>query len=66
MYQSRLRSNLLYGLRPLTGARAEAVAEGLGALIDGVYIRAALAGNALDRQSACDLVLSHLEKELEG
>ena len=65
VYQSRLRSNLLCGLRPIVGVRAEAVAEGLGALIDGVYIRAALAGGALDRQHACNMVLAHLEKELE-
>ncbi|UWQ21293.1 transcriptional regulator BetI [Jannaschia sp. W003] len=41
IYQRRLRSNLLYALRPLT-ADAETVAEGAAALIDGVYLRAAL------------------------
>ncbi|KEP70816.1 BetI family transcriptional regulator [Thioclava dalianensis] len=66
IYQARLRSNLLVGLRPIVGLRAEAVADGLGALIDGVYIRAALAGGVLDRRQACDLVLAHLELELEG
>eukprot|EP01036_Dinobryon_divergens_P045349 gene45349-60579_t len=30
VYQRRLKSNLLVGLRPLAGARAEAIAEGLG------------------------------------
>ena len=39
VYQRRLKSNLLVGLRPLAGARAEAIAEGLGALIDGLYLR---------------------------
>ncbi|APX88962.1 transcriptional regulator BetI [Brevirhabdus pacifica] len=43
VYQRRLRSNLLVALRPLAGARAEMIAETLAALIDGIYIRAALA-----------------------
>ena len=41
VYQRRLRSNLLDALRPLTPA-PERVAEGAAALIDGVYLRAAL------------------------
>lgn len=48
IYQRRLRANLLSGLRPLVGqqdrARAEAIAEQMGALIDGIYIRQALGG----------------------
>ncbi len=46
-YQARLRSNLLHDLRPLTND-AEAAATALGALIDGVYLRAALAGQGAD------------------
>tara|TARA_B100002051_G_scaffold104038_1_gene99347 strand:- start:24 stop:485 length:462 start_codon:yes stop_codon:yes gene_type:complete len=65
IYQRRLRSNLVHGLRPLVGDRAGSVAEGLGALIDGVYIRAALVAGDPDREAACNLVLAHLEKELE-
>ncbi|MFV0409809.1 MAG: transcriptional regulator BetI [Paracoccus sp. (in: a-proteobacteria)] len=42
VYHRRLRSNLLAELRPLIAARAEPVAETLGALIDGVYLRRAL------------------------
>ncbi|MBA4490467.1 transcriptional regulator BetI [Paracoccus sp. S1E-3] len=42
IYHHRLRSNLLAGLRPLIGARAERAADTLGALIDGVYLRRAL------------------------
>lgn len=45
IYQSRLRSNLLHALRALVpGVEAERLAEGLGALIDGVYLREALRG----------------------
>ena len=64
VYRRRLRSNLLHGLRPLVGERAETVAEGLGALIDGVYLRQALAGRTPDRRAATDLVLGHLDREL--
>lgn len=46
VYHRRLRSNLLFNLRPLTGVRAVAVAETLGALIDGVYLRQALSDSA--------------------
>ncbi|KIN71614.1 choline-binding transcriptional repressor BetI [Sulfitobacter guttiformis] len=41
LYQSRLRSNLTHALRPLT-AKPEADADTLAALIDGLYLRAAL------------------------
>lgn len=45
VYRKRLRSNLMAALRPLMPTdptRADEVAETLGALIDGVYLRAAL------------------------
>ena len=71
VYHARLRSNLVHGLRPLVGGRAGEVAEGLGALIDGVYLRRALAqGQAGDaprdapRAGATALVLGHLAREL--
>jgi TetR/AcrR family transcriptional repressor of bet genes len=64
LYHRRLRSNLLHALRPLVGARAEAVAEGLGALIDGVYLRQALSATPPDPKAAAALVLNHLSKEL--
>lgn len=41
LYQSRLRSNLTHALRPLSSAPRRD-AEMLGALIDGLYLRAAL------------------------
>jgi TetR/AcrR family transcriptional repressor of bet genes len=44
LYQRRLRSNLTHALRPLsTDARGDA--EMLGALIDGLYLRAALSAD---------------------
>lgn len=65
VYQRRLRSNLRHELRPLVGGRAEAVARGLGAMIDGVYIRAALAEGAPDRRYALEIVNEYLNRELE-
>ncbi|WP_299190661.1 transcriptional regulator BetI [uncultured Litoreibacter sp.] len=64
VYQSRLRSNLLHDLRPLCGARADDIACGIGALIDGLYIRAAL-GGAQETAHAADIVLSYLNAELK-
>ncbi|PCD77489.1 choline-binding transcriptional repressor BetI [Pseudothioclava arenosa] len=66
IYQRRLKSNLMHELRPLVGARADQVARGLGAMIDGVYIRAALAEGAPDAGYAKRIVLEYLERELEG
>jgi TetR/AcrR family transcriptional repressor of bet genes len=40
------------------------VAEGLGALIDGVFLREALSARAPDRAAATRLVLGHLAREL--
>ncbi|PKP70582.1 MAG: transcriptional regulator BetI [Alphaproteobacteria bacterium HGW-Alphaproteobacteria-4] len=66
VYQGRLHSNLMHDLRPLVGPRAAGVARGVGALIDGVYIRAALTPGNADRRSAAVLVLEYLEREMEG
>lgn len=64
VYHRRMRSNLVHDLRPLVGERAGAVAEGLGALIDGVYLRQALAAKAPDRKGATALVLGYLAREV--
>ena len=63
VYHCRLRSNLLYALRPLT-PRADAVAETLGALIDGVYLRAALTPGPIDAMGAIRSVSDHLDQVL--
>ena len=63
IYHQRLRSNLLVGLRPLAGAGAERIARTLGALIDGLYLRAALAHDA-DARAAERTTLDYLEKVL--
>ncbi|MFE3836344.1 transcriptional regulator BetI [Pseudogemmobacter sonorensis] len=66
IYQRRLRSNLLAGLRPLAGARAERIAEGLGALIDGLYLREVLKSGPPDGVAAAAMALDHLDSELKG
>ena len=64
VYHRRLRSNLLVALRQLVGPKAEGMARTLGALIDGVYLRAALADEA-DAQAAVRLVEDYLENCLK-
>ena len=64
VYRRRMQSNLVHSLRPLVGVRAGRVADGLGALIDGVYLRQALAGTTPDRQAAAALVLDYLAREV--
>ena len=66
IYQRRLHSNLLINLRPLAGARSETIATGLGALIDGVYLREALKPGAPNPKAAVDLVMTYLTAELKG
>lgn len=66
VYQGRLRSNLLSGLRPLAGDRAEELATGLGAVIDGVYLREVLKSGAPDGKAAADVALNYLKAHLKG
>jgi TetR/AcrR family transcriptional repressor of bet genes len=64
VYQRRLKSNLSVGLRPLVGARAEAIAEGLGALIDGLYLREVLRPGAPDGAAAAQMARAYLAAHL--
>ncbi len=63
VYLRRLQSNLAHELAPLVGRRAACVAEGIGAMIDGVYIRQALRA-PIDRDEAAALVLDYLDLAL--
>ena len=62
IYQNRLRSNLTHALRPLCDDPRD-VAGTLAALIDGLYIRAALAEPDAD---ACGRTLSLLSTLTKG
>lgn len=64
VYQRRLRSNLMHGLRPVAGVRAGEIAEGIGAMIDGVYIREALSGGPAEGGQAAEIVLTYLDARL--
>lgn len=65
VYTRRLHSNLMSGLRRLLPAHeAERTAEGIAALIDGLYIRRALVDGAPDAASAVVLVEDYLETRL--
>ena len=66
IYQRRLRSNLLACLRPLAGAKAPALADGLGALIDGLYLREVLKSGPPDGGDAVRTALNYLNSQLSG
>ncbi|CAO3360946.1 transcriptional regulator BetI [Azospirillum palustre] len=62
----RLHSNLLHALRPLLPPdRAERVAVGLAAMIDGLWLRFALTG-AMDGSAARAVALGYLDSELNA
>lgn len=63
VYHRRLHSNLLAALRRLVAAEAEGTARTLGALIDGVYLRAALSDD-YDAAAAERLTLDYLDRVL--
>lgn len=63
VYHRRLRSNLIVALRGLSDD-PDRTAETLGALIDGVYLRAVLNEGPTDADAALKTVLSYLEEAL--
>ena len=65
VYQRRLQSNLSHDLRPLVGKHAPEIAQGLGAMIDGFYIRQALRRGNPDRDHAISQTLTYLDLNLE-
>ena len=64
IYQKRLDSNLTSSIRPLIGERAGEAAAGLGAVIDGVYIRQALKRRKPNAAAAIELVTDYLDMQL--
>lgn len=65
IYTRRLRSNLVHALKPLTD-RPEDLAEMIGALIDGLYIRHALQKGPPRPQRAIALVEAVIDTQLAG
>ncbi|MDZ7904676.1 MAG: transcriptional regulator BetI [Cypionkella sp.] len=64
IYQRRLHSNLVAGLRPLAGAQAVDIAAGLAALIDGLYLREVLKRGAPDGAAAVAMAMDYLAAQL--
>jgi len=65
VYARRLHSNLVFALAPLMPRpQAERTAEGIAALIDGLYIRRALKDGPPDAASAITLVEDYLSLRL--
>ena len=63
---ARLVSNLRHALRPLVPAeRADFIARGLSTLIDGLWLRCALAEAGVDRETALALARDYLDIQLE-
>ncbi len=66
IYQARIRSNLVYSLRPLIGVRASQTASRIAAMIDGVYLRQSLVKARPDQSEAARQVIDYLYFELRG
>ena len=65
IYQMRLHSNLVHALRQLVPAAvADRIAEGTGALIDGVYLREALRGAPTTPATAIAMVEEYLDQQI--
>ena len=64
IYQRRLRSNLIFALRPLVGLRAVDVAEQLAGMIDGLYLRQSLGQSLVDPERAIRHVIRAVALEL--
>jgi TetR/AcrR family transcriptional repressor of bet genes len=65
IYQHRLRSNLMFALRPLVGLRASEVAEQLAGMIDGLYLRQSLGPTPINPERAIAYVMRTVALELE-
>lgn len=67
IYHKRLHSNLLYNLVPLIGReRAQDVATGIGALIDGLWLRYALTGRPDDAETPRALTRAYADAMITG
>lgn len=64
VYQRRLQSNLVHELRPLAGEKSKEIARGLGAMIDGLYIREALRDAPPDGARSMAIALDYLDMSL--
>lgn len=66
IYHARLRSNLRHALRTDGVTQPDALAEGIAAMIDGVYLREALGQGEPDGARAAALVMGLAEAAIKG
>ena len=67
VYQRRLRSNLLYAFKLyLPRPEAERLTAGLAALIDGLWLNAALAGGEMDAEAARRIAKEYVQSQILG
>lgn len=67
VYQRRLHSNLVHALKGLVPAgEAGRIATGIGALIDGVYLREALIGRPTAPDAAVAILEDYVDTQLMG
>ncbi|MEO1314334.1 MAG: transcriptional regulator BetI [Pseudomonadota bacterium] len=64
VYQNRLITNLTHELRPLAGPQALNIAQGVAAMIDGLYIRQALRSSGPDGPASVDLIDRYIDQAL--
>ena len=65
IYQRRLRSNLIFALRPLVGPRAVDVAEQMAGMIYGIYLRQSLGQTVADPEKAIGHVMRAVALEVQ-
>lgn len=66
IYKKRLHSNLVHSLVEAVGReKAGQLAEGLGALIDGLYIRHGLSHEGIQQQRAIELCRSYISQSIK-
>jgi TetR/AcrR family transcriptional repressor of bet genes len=66
IYQRRLNANILFNFRKNAPDRATKIAKIVAGLIDGIYLREALANHDSDGNSASQLVIHALQRELDA
>lgn len=65
IYQRRLRSNLRHAVRAAGGDRRD-LPRGLAAMIDGLYLRQALAKEPRAGEEAVEVLMVYLDRALQG
>lgn len=65
IYTKRLRSNLLFAIAQMTDRpKAEEIAEGASALIDGLWLRAALGTGTIFQEGAIKVVSDYINQQI--